>query len=210
MKPVFIFLCSPQNFFEEEDGKEYIYKEPKLTGLSEISHRLLTLYGDKFGQENVRIVQDSNKVLLEKVEGKNGVVSDHAFPKSYYFLFLFYINIGRQKNPLSSRTPYCRLSSARKECSAHPSVTTISGLKNLVGEQRAEERTEPKGKVLDLPADLCFRREVSGLSRRDRGSEKSRRIERSQIRCLDPPWKSWTEEGWMLSVWWRQRYMFFI
>lgn len=57
-----------QNFFEEEDGKEYIYKEPKLTGLSEISHRLLTLYGDKFGQENVRIIQDSNKVLLEKRE----------------------------------------------------------------------------------------------------------------------------------------------
>lgn len=55
-----------QNFFEEEDGKEYIYKEPKLTGLSEISHRLLTLYGEKFGQENVRIIQDSNKVLLEK------------------------------------------------------------------------------------------------------------------------------------------------
>lgn len=53
-----------QGFFEEEDGKEYIYKEPKLTGLSEISQRLLTLYGEKFGQENVRIIQDSNKVLL--------------------------------------------------------------------------------------------------------------------------------------------------
>lgn len=51
-----------QGFFEEEDGKEYIYKEPKLTGLSEISHRLLSLYGDKFGAENVKIIQDSNKV----------------------------------------------------------------------------------------------------------------------------------------------------
>lgn len=51
-----------QGFFEEEDGKEYIYKEPKLTGLSEISQRLLTLYGDKFGPENVKIIQDSNKV----------------------------------------------------------------------------------------------------------------------------------------------------
>lgn len=54
--------CFAQGFFEEEDGKEYIYKEPKLTGLSEISHRLLTLYGDKFGPENVKIIQDSNKV----------------------------------------------------------------------------------------------------------------------------------------------------
>lgn len=73
------FFSPPQNYFEEEDGKEYIYKEPKLTGLSEISHRLLTLYGEKFGQENVRIIQDSNKVLPEKEEGKNGVVSDHTF-----------------------------------------------------------------------------------------------------------------------------------
>lgn len=79
IRAVSIF-SSFQNFFEEEDGKEYIYKEPKLTGLSEISHRLLTLYGEKFGQENVRIIQDSNKVLLEKEEGKKGVVSDHAFP----------------------------------------------------------------------------------------------------------------------------------
>lgn len=51
-----------QGLFEEEDGKEYIYKEPKLTGLSEISQRLLALYGEKFGPENVRIIQDSNKV----------------------------------------------------------------------------------------------------------------------------------------------------
>lgn len=61
-----------QGFFEEEDGKEYIYKEPKLTGLSEISQRLLTLYGEKFGQENVRIIQDSNKVQQIK-EGDRGV-----------------------------------------------------------------------------------------------------------------------------------------
>lgn len=60
-----------QGFFEEEDGKEYIYKEPKLTGLSEISQRLLTLYGEKFGQENVRIIQDSNKVQQIK-EGDRG------------------------------------------------------------------------------------------------------------------------------------------
>uniref|UniRef100_A0A8C0T169 Dedicator of cytokinesis 10 n=1 Tax=Canis lupus familiaris TaxID=9615 RepID=A0A8C0T169_CANLF len=51
-----------QGFFEEEEGKEYIYKEPKLTGLSEISQRLLKLYADKFGADNVKIIQDSNKV----------------------------------------------------------------------------------------------------------------------------------------------------
>ncbi|XP_036403695.1 dedicator of cytokinesis protein 11 [Megalops cyprinoides] len=59
-----------QGFFEEEDGKEYIYKEPKLTGLSEISHRLLSLYGDKFGAENVKIIQDSNKVNPRELDPK--------------------------------------------------------------------------------------------------------------------------------------------
>ncbi|XP_042336149.1 dedicator of cytokinesis protein 11 isoform X2 [Sceloporus undulatus] len=59
-----------QTFFEEEDGKEYIYKEPKLTGLSEISFRLLKLYGEKFGAENVKIIQDSNKVNLKDLDPK--------------------------------------------------------------------------------------------------------------------------------------------
>uniref|UniRef100_A0A3B1IL37 Dedicator of cytokinesis 10 n=1 Tax=Astyanax mexicanus TaxID=7994 RepID=A0A3B1IL37_ASTMX len=51
-----------QGFFEEEENKEFIYKEPKLTGLSEISQRLLKLYSDKFGADNVKMIQDSNKV----------------------------------------------------------------------------------------------------------------------------------------------------
>ncbi|XP_075797269.1 dedicator of cytokinesis protein 11 isoform X2 [Pelodiscus sinensis] len=59
-----------QTFFEEEDGKEYIYKEPKLTGLSEISLRLLKLYGEKFGAENVKMIQDSNKVNVKDLDPK--------------------------------------------------------------------------------------------------------------------------------------------
>uniref|UniRef100_A0A8D2L617 Dedicator of cytokinesis 10 n=1 Tax=Varanus komodoensis TaxID=61221 RepID=A0A8D2L617_VARKO len=59
-----------QGFFEEEEGKEYIYKEPKLTGLSEISHRLLKLYVDKFGADNVKIIQDSNKVNPKDLDPK--------------------------------------------------------------------------------------------------------------------------------------------
>ncbi|XP_073214625.1 dedicator of cytokinesis protein 11 isoform X2 [Lepidochelys kempii] len=59
-----------QTFFEEEDGKEYIYKEPKLTGLSEINLRLLKLYGEKFGAENVKIIQDSNKVSVKDLDPK--------------------------------------------------------------------------------------------------------------------------------------------
>ncbi|KAM4664608.1 dedicator of cytokinesis protein 11 [Discoglossus pictus] len=59
-----------QAFFEDEDGKEYIYKEPKLTGLSEISLRLLKLYGEKFGSDSVKMIQDSNKVNVKELDPK--------------------------------------------------------------------------------------------------------------------------------------------
>uniref|UniRef100_A0A6Q2YUV2 Dedicator of cytokinesis 9b n=1 Tax=Esox lucius TaxID=8010 RepID=A0A6Q2YUV2_ESOLU len=59
-----------QGFFEDEDGKEYIYKEPKFTPLSEISQRLLKLYSDKFGQENVKLIQDSNRVDPTDLDSK--------------------------------------------------------------------------------------------------------------------------------------------
>uniref|UniRef100_A0A8B9LI76 Dedicator of cytokinesis 11 n=1 Tax=Astyanax mexicanus TaxID=7994 RepID=A0A8B9LI76_ASTMX len=72
-----------QGFFEEEDGKEYIYKEPKLTGLSEISHRLLTLYGEKFGAENVKIIQDSNKVNQKDLDPKFAYIQV-TFVKPYF------------------------------------------------------------------------------------------------------------------------------
>lgn len=58
----FQLVLSFQGFFEDEDGKEYIYKEPKFTPLSEISQRLLKLYSEKFGQENVKMIQDSGRV----------------------------------------------------------------------------------------------------------------------------------------------------
>ncbi|XP_055002202.1 dedicator of cytokinesis protein 9 isoform X10 [Sorex araneus] len=59
-----------EGFFEDEDGKEYIYKEPKLTPLSEISQRLLKLYSAKFGSENVKMIQDSGKVNPKDLDSK--------------------------------------------------------------------------------------------------------------------------------------------
>uniref|UniRef100_A0A3B4BV29 Dedicator of cytokinesis 10 n=1 Tax=Pygocentrus nattereri TaxID=42514 RepID=A0A3B4BV29_PYGNA len=59
-----------QGFFEEEESKEFIYKEPKLTGLSEISQRLLKLYSDKFGADNVKMIQDSNKVNPKDLDSR--------------------------------------------------------------------------------------------------------------------------------------------
>ncbi|XP_043926200.1 dedicator of cytokinesis protein 10 isoform X3 [Protopterus annectens] len=64
------FYGQAVGFFEEEEGKEYIYKEPKLTGLSEISQRLQKIYSDKFGAENVKLIQDSNKVNPKDLDPK--------------------------------------------------------------------------------------------------------------------------------------------
>ncbi|XP_053311317.1 dedicator of cytokinesis protein 9 isoform X9 [Spea bombifrons] len=70
-----------EGFFEEEDGKEYIYKEPKLTPLSEISQRLLKLYSDKFGAENVKMIQDSGKVNPKDLDSKYAYIQvTHVTP----------------------------------------------------------------------------------------------------------------------------------
>lgn len=63
-----------QSFFEEEDGKEYVYKEPKITGLTEICDRLLKLYSDKFGQGNVKLIMDSNKVNPKDLDPKTAYI----------------------------------------------------------------------------------------------------------------------------------------
>ena len=55
-------------FFSDEDGKEYVYKEPKVTGLQEICDRLKALYAGKHGQGNVKLIMDSAKVKLDRLE----------------------------------------------------------------------------------------------------------------------------------------------
>ncbi|XP_069734792.1 dedicator of cytokinesis protein 9 isoform X1 [Phaenicophaeus curvirostris] len=70
-----------QGFFEDEDGKEYIYKEPKLTPLSEISQRLQKLYSDKFGSENVKMIQDSGRVNPKDLDSKYAYIQvTHVVP----------------------------------------------------------------------------------------------------------------------------------
>jgi len=51
--------------FKDDDGKEFIYKEPKLTSLPEISMRLNEHYNTKYG--NVKLIQDSSKVKAEEL-----------------------------------------------------------------------------------------------------------------------------------------------
>ena len=48
--------------FSDDDGKEFIYKEPKITGLAEISHRLENMYSKKHGKGSVKLIMESAKV----------------------------------------------------------------------------------------------------------------------------------------------------
>ncbi|XP_073227641.1 dedicator of cytokinesis protein 7-like isoform X3 [Porites lutea] len=53
--------------FGDLDGEEYIYKEPAITKLPEISHRLQAFYGEKFGPDVVEVIKDSNTVEQDKL-----------------------------------------------------------------------------------------------------------------------------------------------
>lgn len=55
-----VVVC--QAFFEEDSGVEFVYKEPKVTTLSEVSERLLHQYSNKFGVDCVKIIMDSAPV----------------------------------------------------------------------------------------------------------------------------------------------------
>ncbi|XP_055302716.1 dedicator of cytokinesis protein 9 isoform X2 [Sitodiplosis mosellana] len=59
-----------QIYFEEDSGVEYIYKEPKLTSLSEISERLYKQYKDKYGADCVKMIQDSSPVNVNDLDPK--------------------------------------------------------------------------------------------------------------------------------------------
>uniref|UniRef100_A0A5F8H483 Dedicator of cytokinesis 11 n=1 Tax=Monodelphis domestica TaxID=13616 RepID=A0A5F8H483_MONDO len=72
-----------QNIYSKIYGKEYIYKEPKLTGLSEISLRLVKLYGEKFGADNVKIIQDSDKVNVKDLDPKYAYIQV-TYVKPYF------------------------------------------------------------------------------------------------------------------------------
>ncbi|XP_041973645.1 dedicator of cytokinesis protein 9 [Aricia agestis] len=57
-------------FGEDEEGVEFIYKEPKLTSLSEISEKLHDFYEQKFGAGNVKMIMDSAPVNRDELDSK--------------------------------------------------------------------------------------------------------------------------------------------
>uniref|UniRef100_UPI00398E9FEC dedicator of cytokinesis protein 9-like isoform X3 n=1 Tax=Pristiophorus japonicus TaxID=55135 RepID=UPI00398E9FEC len=117
-----------QGFFEDEDGKEYIYKEPKLTQLSEISQRLLKLYSDKFGSENVRMIYDDGKVNPKDLDSK------------YAYIQVTYVTpYLDEKELLDRKTDFEKSHNIQRFVFEMP--FTISGKKQGGVEQQCKRRT---------------------------------------------------------------------
>uniref|UniRef100_A0A1A8GGU9 Dedicator of cytokinesis 9 n=1 Tax=Nothobranchius korthausae TaxID=1143690 RepID=A0A1A8GGU9_9TELE len=117
-----------QGFFEDEDGKEYIYKEPKFTPLSEISQRLLKLYSDKFGPENVKMIQDSGRINPKDLDSKYAYIQvTHVTP---------YLD---EKELVDRKTDFERSHNIRRFVFEMP--FTISGKKQGGVEEQCKRRT---------------------------------------------------------------------
>ncbi|XP_038136165.1 dedicator of cytokinesis protein 9-like isoform X7 [Cyprinodon tularosa] len=117
-----------QGFFEDEDGKEYIYKEPKFTPLSEISQRLLKLYSEKFGQENVKMIQDSGRINPKDLDSKYAYIQvTHVTP---------YLD---EKELADRKTEFERSHNIRRFVFEMP--FTISGKKQGGVEEQCKRRT---------------------------------------------------------------------
>ncbi|XP_062827498.1 dedicator of cytokinesis protein 6 isoform X1 [Anolis carolinensis] len=54
--------------FGDLDEQEFVYKEPSITKLAEISHRLEEFYAERFGHEMVEIIKGSNPVDKAKLD----------------------------------------------------------------------------------------------------------------------------------------------
>ncbi|CAM4344958.1 unnamed protein product [Leuciscus chuanchicus] len=54
--------------FGDLDEQEFVYKEPSITKLAEISHRLEEFYSERFGDEVVSIIKDSSPVDKTKLD----------------------------------------------------------------------------------------------------------------------------------------------
>ncbi|XP_034293671.1 dedicator of cytokinesis protein 6 isoform X1 [Pantherophis guttatus] len=54
--------------FGDLDEQEFVYKEPSITKLAEISHRLEEFYAERFGHEMVEIIKGSNPVDKTKLD----------------------------------------------------------------------------------------------------------------------------------------------
>ncbi|UYV65251.1 DOCK6 [Cordylochernes scorpioides] len=60
--------------FGDLENQEFVYKEPTLTKLPEISHRLENFYLERFGPEYVEMIKDSNPVDVSKLHPEKAYI----------------------------------------------------------------------------------------------------------------------------------------
>ncbi|XP_069784055.1 dedicator of cytokinesis protein 7-like isoform X2 [Narcine bancroftii] len=62
------------SLFGELDEQEYVYKEPGITKLVEISSRLEEFYKQMFGKDRVEIIKDSSPVKMESLDPEKAYI----------------------------------------------------------------------------------------------------------------------------------------
>lgn len=74
-----------REYFEDDSGLEFIYKEEKVTSLSEISQRLKELYSKKHGAQNIKLIQSEKEIDEYKdCDPKYGYIQiTHVHPYNY-------------------------------------------------------------------------------------------------------------------------------
>uniref|UniRef100_A0A2K5EGR6 Dedicator of cytokinesis 6 n=1 Tax=Aotus nancymaae TaxID=37293 RepID=A0A2K5EGR6_AOTNA len=60
--------------FGDLDEQEFVYKEPSITKLAEISHRLEEFYTERFGDDVIEIIKDSNPVDKSKLDSQKAYI----------------------------------------------------------------------------------------------------------------------------------------
>ncbi|XP_031689542.1 dedicator of cytokinesis protein 7 isoform X16 [Oncorhynchus kisutch] len=60
--------------FGDLDEQEFVYKEPAITKLAEVSHRLEGFYGERYGEDQVEVIKDSNLVDKCKLDPNKAYV----------------------------------------------------------------------------------------------------------------------------------------
>ncbi|XP_050434883.1 dedicator of cytokinesis protein 9 isoform X2 [Adelges cooleyi] len=111
-----------QAYFGDQHGVEYVYKEPKITPLSDVSERLLCQYGNKFGRENVRIIMDSNMIDVSELDVKLAYIQiTHVVPcdgENWLQMDNEYISEFERNHNINSfmfETPFTRGSSGQSQ-----------------------------------------------------------------------------------------------
>lgn len=72
--------------FGDLDGEEFVYKEPPITKLPEVAHRLEGFYSDRFGEGVVHIVKDSNPVDRESLDSAKAYIQI-TYVEPYFDLY---------------------------------------------------------------------------------------------------------------------------